>query len=54
MAHNRGTRRKPDWCGNVTYKGKRKWVGGCRSMSEYEQAADKARAGVARAGRETA
>jgi integrase len=44
MAHNRGTRRKPDWCGNVTYKGKRKWVGGCRTASEYKQAAEKARA----------
>jgi hypothetical protein len=44
MAHNRGTRRKPDWCGTVTYKGKRKWVGGCRTASEYNEAAEKARA----------
>jgi integrase len=44
MAHNRGTRRKPDWCGNVSYKGKRKWVGGCRSMDEYKESAEKVRA----------
>lgn len=44
MAHNRGTRRKPDWCGVVSYKGNRKWVGGCKSMSEYKQAAEQARA----------
>lgn len=43
MAHNRGTRRNPDWCGVVSYKGKRKWVGGCASLSEYNAAAEKAR-----------
>lgn len=42
MAHNRGPRRKPDWCGVVSYKGKRKWVGGCTSMSEYNKAAEQA------------
>ncbi len=43
MAHNRGTRRNPDWCGVVSYKGKRKWVGGCASLSEYNATAEKAR-----------
>jgi integrase len=43
MAHNRGTRRKPDWCGVVSYRGKRKWVGGCKSMSEYDKAAERVR-----------
>lgn len=43
MAHNRGTRRKPDWCGVVSYKGKRKWVGGHKSLAEYKQAAEQAR-----------
>ncbi|HEY1689289.1 MAG TPA: hypothetical protein VGF95_10555, partial [Solirubrobacteraceae bacterium] len=44
MAHNRGTRHNPDWCGAVSYKGKRKWVGGCKSVNEYNAAAEKARA----------
>jgi integrase len=44
MPCNRGTRRKPDWAGYVSYKGKRKWVGGCKTVAEYEQAAEKARA----------
>jgi hypothetical protein len=26
-AHNRGSRRKPDFCGYVYYKAHRKWVG---------------------------
>jgi integrase len=43
MAHNRGTRRNPDWCGVVSYKGTRKWVGGCASLSEYNAAAAKVR-----------
>ncbi len=43
MPHNRGTRRKPNWAGYASYKGRRKWVSGCASVSEYEQAAAKAR-----------
>lgn len=39
---NRGTRRKPDFCAYVFYKGSRKWVGGCKSVDEFEGAADRA------------
>ncbi len=43
MPHNRGTRRKPNWSGYASYKGKRKWVSGCASVAEYEQAVARAR-----------
>ena len=43
MPHNRGTRRKPNWVGVASYKGKRKWVSGCASVAEYEKAVEKAR-----------
>ena len=46
MPHNRGTRRKPNWAGYASYKGRRKWVSGCTSVAEYEQAVAKARAGL--------
>lgn len=44
MPHNRGTRRKPNWVGVASYKGKRKWVSGCTNVAEYEEAVEKARA----------
>ncbi len=44
MPHNRGTRRKPNWVGVASYKGKRKWVSGCASVAEWEEAVEKARA----------
>jgi integrase len=42
-AHNRGSRRKPDFCGYVYYKAHRKWVGGCRSIAEFDEAVERAR-----------
>jgi integrase len=44
MPCNRGTRRKPNWAGYASYKGKRKWVSGCKSVAEFEVAVEKARA----------
>ncbi|MGH2903310.1 MAG: hypothetical protein ACRDK7_06975 [Solirubrobacteraceae bacterium] len=44
MPHNRGTCRKPNWVGYASYKGMRKWVSGCSSVAEYEQAVQKAQA----------
>lgn len=44
MPCNRGTRRKPNWAGYVSYKGKRKWVSGCKTVAEFERTAEKARA----------
>ena len=44
MPHNRGTRRKPNFVGVASYKGRRKWVSGCASVAEYNAAAERARA----------
>ena len=44
MPHNRGTRRKPNFVGVATYKGRRKWISGCKSVAEYNEALARARA----------
>jgi hypothetical protein len=44
MPHNWGTRRKPNWAGYASYKGRRKWVSGCASVAEYEKELARARA----------
>jgi len=38
MPHNRGTRHKPKWVGQVKYKGRQKWVGTHTSLGEYREA----------------
>jgi integrase len=38
--HNRGTRRKPNYCGPVSYKGHRRFVSGCKSVEEFNEKAD--------------
>ena len=43
MPHNRGTRRKPNFVGAASYKGRRKWVSGCASVAEYNEALKRAR-----------
>jgi integrase len=42
MPHNRGTRRKPNFVGNASYKGRRKWISGCESVAAYNEAYTKA------------
>ncbi len=44
MPHNRGTRRKPNFVGVAAYKGRRKWISGCASVAEYNEALKRARA----------
>lgn len=44
MPHNRGTKHKPEYVGQVGYKGRKKWVGSYSTMEEYKQAADERRA----------
>ena len=44
MPHNRGTKHKPEWVGQVGYKGRKKWVGSYSTMEEYKQAAEERRA----------
>jgi integrase len=42
MPHNRGTRHKPKWVGNVSYKGHKKWVGSYPSIEAYRAAEERA------------
>jgi integrase len=44
MPHNRGTKHKPEWVGQVGYKGRKKWVGSYTTMEGYKKAATERRA----------
>lgn len=44
MPHNRGSRHKPQWVGEVWYKGQKRWIGAQPSLAAYNEAADRARA----------